>query len=395
MRSSGPVLIAGGGTAGHILPGLSIAAALVDAGLPRERLRWIGSERGQESSLVPPSGIDLVLLPGRGIQRRLAVENVGAVVGLLIAAVRAFWIFGRRRPAVVVSLGGYASVAASIAAVIWRVPLVLAEQNSVAGAANRRLGRFARAAAVPFDDTGLPRATVTGKPVRDEILALRAADPESLGRSRAAARRQLGMPPDRTVIAVFAGSLGSRRINEAIAGVVVRWDGRSDLHVHHVVGRRDWATFVRPRAADAGDAAEGSSISYVDIEYEERMDLLLAAADVAVCRSGGTTVAELAVVGLPAVLVPLPIAPNDHQRANAAALLAADAAVLLDDAACTPDGLASALGPLVDDDGRLAAMAVAAWTVGRPDAARDAAALVAAAAGLDLRCGPEVHGDGR
>ena len=194
MSGVRPIVIAGGGTAGHILPGLSIASALVDRGEPLDRLLWIGSERGQESTLVPPSGIELIVLPGRGIQRRLTPANVGAVFGLVVAAVRAFWIVGRRRPAVVLSLGGYASVAAAAAAVVWRVPLVLAEQNAVAGAANRWLGRFARAAAVPFDGTGLPRATVTGNPVRDEILALRPADPSGIGDRQAAARQALGIP---------------------------------------------------------------------------------------------------------------------------------------------------------------------------------------------------------
>ena len=371
MSGVRPIVIAGGGTAGHILPGLSIASALVDRGEPLDRLLWIGSERGQESTLVPPSGIELIVLPGRGIQRRLTPANVGAVFGLVVAAVRAFWIVGRRRPAVVLSLGGYASVAAAAAAVVWRVPLVLAEQNAVAGAANRWLGRFARAAAVPFDGTGLPRATVTGNPVRDEILALRPADPSGIGDRQAAVRQALGIPEDRIVVAAFAGSLGSRRINEAVAGLTEAWRDRGDLHVYHVVGRRDWASFRRPEVDDA-------AIGYQPVEYEEHMDQLLAAADVAVCRSGGTTVAELAVVGLPSILVPLPIAPGDHQRHNARALVDVGSAVLLDDADCTTEGLAAVLGPLVDEPARLDAMARDAWTIGRPHAAADAADLLLA-----------------
>lgn len=378
MTRERPIVIAGGGTAGHILPGLSIAEALVRRGVPRDRLRWIGSSRGQEASLVPPSGLELDLLPGRGIQRRLTLENVGAVAGLVVAAWRAFWIVGRTRPAVVLSLGGYASAAASAAAVVWRVPVVVAEQNAVAGAANRVIGRFARAAAVPFDGTGLPRAVVTGNPVRDEVLAVRPATDalEAFAARRRDARREMGLPETGLVVAVFAGSLGSRRINEAMAGVVESWGGRTDLpesvHVHHVVGRRDADTFVRPTVPDGG------AVTYAAHEYEERMALLLAAADVAVCRSGGTTVAELAVVGLGGILVPLPIAPGDHQRHNAAALVAADAAVLLDDADCTPDGLGAVLTPLIEEPDRLRAMSVAAWGLGHPDAADAAAALVLA-----------------
>ena len=282
---------------------------------------------------------------------------------------RAFWAIGRDRPAVVVSLGGYASVAASLAAVVWRVPLVLAEQNAVAGAANRLFGRFAAAAAVPFEGTGLPRARVTGNPVRDGILARRPVDAADRVQRRTDARTDMALPTDRTVVVAFAGSLGSRRINEAVAGLAEQWADRSDLAIHHVIGRRDFATFVAPTPPSGG-------IVYRAVEYEERMDVVLAAADVAVCRAGGTTVAELAVVGVPAILVPLPIAPGDHQRANGRALVDVGAAVLLDDADCTPDGLVAALRPLVDDPARLASMAEAAWSIGRPDAAADTAALV-------------------
>lgn len=368
-----PIVIAGGGTAGHILPGLSIAEALIDAGVDRSALLWIGSERGQETTLVPPSGIELVALKGRGIQRSLSPralrDNIGAVLGLVSAAFHAFALVARRRPAAVLMLGGYASAAAAAAAVLWRVPVIIAEQNAVAGAANRVFGRFARAAAVPFEGSDLPRAVVTGNPVRDVILAQRVPDPAQRRDAQAAARAELGIPGDRVVIAAFAGSLGSRRINEAVGSLAQRWRDRSDVAIYHVIGRRDWDTFERPQVASDG-------LWYRDIEYENRMDLVLAAADVAVCRSGGTTVAELAVVGVPSLLVPLPIAPGDHQRHNAAALVGAGAAHLVDDASCTADRLDELLGPVVADPAVRASMADAAWRVGRPDAAADAAALV-------------------
>ncbi|MFN8053343.1 MAG: UDP-N-acetylglucosamine--N-acetylmuramyl-(pentapeptide) pyrophosphoryl-undecaprenol N-acetylglucosamine transferase [Acidimicrobiales bacterium] len=370
-----PIVIAGGGTAGHILPGLSVVNALVERGEPLSRVAWIGSSRGQEAKLVGPTGIPLLLLPGRGIQRSLSprsiVDNVVAVAGLVTAVVRAFWWVGRHRPAVVVSLGGYASVAAALAAVVWRVPLVVAEQNAVAGAANRVLGRFAAAAAVPFEGTGLPRATVTGNPVRDVILARRPTDDADRAARQRAARLELGIDPGRLVVVAFAGSLGSRRINEAVVRLVDAWSERSDVAVYHVVGRRDFATFSAPQPPADG-------LSYRAVEYEERMDLVLAAADVAVCRSGGTTVAELAVIGVPSVLVPLPIAPGDHQRANGRALVAVGAAVLVDDADCTGQRLATELAGMTDDPAHLASMAAAARSIGRPDAAADTAALILA-----------------
>jgi len=363
-----PVVIAGGGTAGHILPGLSIAAALIERGHSVNDIAWIGSSRGQEATLVPPSGIALSLLPGRGIQRRLTPTNLVSAAGLLVAAVQALWIIGRRRPAAVLCLGGYASVAAAAAAVVWRVPLIIAEQNAVPGAANRAFGRFAAAAAVPFEGVDLPRSTVTGNPVRAEILALRPAQPSQRSPLRDEARAALEVEEGRILVVAFAGSLGSRRINEAVAGFVEAWADRSDLAVHHVIGRRDWDTFQRPGVAP-------DEIAYRCVEYEERMDLVLAAADLAVCRSGGTTVAELATVGVPSILVPLPIAPGDHQRFNALALANVDAAVVLNDTDCTPEGLVREIGSILAE-GRRDAMAAGAWSQGRPNAAADVAALI-------------------
>ena len=373
-RGLRPIVIAGGGTAGHILPGLAIADALISDGHGRDSLLWIGSSRGQEQALVGPTGIELVLLPGRGIQRRLTLANIGAVFGLLVAGLRAFVLVGRRRPAVVLTLGGYASVAASLAAVVWRVPIVVAEQNAVAGAANRVMGRWARACAVPFAGTGLAREVVTGNPVRDAILALRSETVDGIVPARAAAREQLGIEPGRRLVVSFAGSLGSRRINEALANCAETWVGATPIHVHHVIGRRDFATFRRP-----DPLADG--VEYVPVEYEDRMDLLLAAADVVVSRAGGTTVAELAVVGIPSILGPLPIAPGDHQRANARALVDSGAARLVDDGDCTGERLVRELAEILDNPGRVEQMSAAAWAIGRPDAARAVAELVEESAG--------------
>jgi UDP-N-acetylglucosamine:LPS N-acetylglucosamine transferase len=168
------------------------------------------------------------------------------------------------------------------------------------------------------------------------------------------------------VVAAFGGSLGSRTINQAVTGLVGAWAARRDVLVYHVVGRRDWASGARAAATEG----------YRPVEYEERMPLLLAAADVAVCRAGGSTVAELAVAGLPSVLVPLPGAPGDHQTANAAALVQAGAAVPVPDAALTPERLARELDALVGDHDRLEAMGRAARSCAVPDAANRVAMLL-------------------
>ena len=373
MSGRSPIVVAGGGTAGHVLPGLAVAAALVEGGRDPSEIVFVGSSRGLEARLVPEAGFEAVLLPGRGIQRKLTRDNLGAIWGLIRAFTTMIGWIRRTRPAAVLTLGGYASVAASMAAVLWRVPIVVTEQNARAGAANRLIGRFAKACAVPVEGTDLPRAVVCGNPVREVIRAVAAVDADGTDRRaehRAAARAALGIPADRRVVAVFAGSLGATRINQAVADLVVRWADRGDLWFHHVVGARDAESMEVPVLP-----ADGLHLTLVT--YEEHMELLLAAADVAVCRSGGTTVAELAVVGVPAVLVPLPIAPRDHQTANAGALVAAGAAVLVVDGECDADRLDRELSAILAP-GVAERMAAAAGGLGRADAADRVAELVEA-----------------
>ena len=353
-------IIAGGGTAGHVVPGLAIAAELVARGVPRDEVHYVGSARGIETRLVPEAGFPLTVLPGRGIQRRLTIENLGAVVGLVRAILTGILLVRRLRPAVVVGLGGYASVPCVIGAVLWRVPIVVAEQNAVPGAANRLAGRFAKACAVSFDGTDLPHATWTGNPVRPEVVAL--AEPDS--DRRAAARERLGVAADRTMLAVFGGSLGARRINHAVADATPSWLDRADLAIRHVSGSRDHAEMLE-RVSVPPDAA----LAYRLVEYENDMPSVYAAADLVVCRAGASSVAELAVAGVPAVLVPLPGAPGDHQTANARALVDAGAAVLVVDGELDATRVLADVGTLLDDPARLAEMASAARRVARPDAA--------------------------
>ncbi|HVC67308.1 MAG TPA: UDP-N-acetylglucosamine--N-acetylmuramyl-(pentapeptide) pyrophosphoryl-undecaprenol N-acetylglucosamine transferase [Acidimicrobiales bacterium] len=369
-------IVAGGGTAGHLQPALAIAEALVARGHDRASIGFLGSERGQDAATLAGRGFPVTLLPGRGIVRSLAprdlVRNVRSVGELVVAALRAVRVVGRARPRVVVAVGGYASLAGAVGALAHRVPLVLVNVDAVPGAANRLFGRFARASAVGWEGTPLPRAVVTGTPVRPEIASV---DRSPAG--RAAARRQLGLSEGRTVVVAFGGSLGARRINRAVDGVAERWAAREDLALYHIVGRRDWDEYRddRDRGADADRRLE-----LVRVPYEERMDAVYAAADVAVCRAGAMTVAELAVAGVPAVLVPLPGAPGDHQTANARVLERVGAAVVLADPDCTPAGLGAILEGLVAGPGRLGAMGRAARSVGRSDAADAGARLVEASA---------------
>jgi undecaprenyldiphospho-muramoylpentapeptide beta-N-acetylglucosaminyltransferase len=365
-------LVAGGGTAGHLQPALAIAEALVDRGHPRTSIEFVGSSRGQDRVALAGRGFPLTLLPGRGIVRSLGpadlVRNLGAVVGLSVGFLRALALVSRARPAVVVSVGGYASLPAALSAVILGVPLVLVNVDAVPGAANRLLGRFARASAVGWAETPLPRSVVTGTPVRPEITHVTRSPAD-----RRSARIELGLPPDRLTIAAFGGSLGARRINEAIAALAASWSERQDLSIYHVVGRRDWDESAEGEDGDHGDPA---GLCYRRVAYEDRMPLVYSAADIVVCRAGAMTVAELAMAGVPAVLVPLPGAPSDHQSANARVLEQVGAAVLLPDARCDGDHLSGILATLLDDRERLESMGKAAATMGRPDAADAGAAVV-------------------
>lgn len=191
-------LIAGGGTAGHTGPALAVAEALVARGHAAGSIHFVGSERGSEGRLVPDAGFTITLLPGRGIQRRLTAENLGATWGLARAGRQALRLVRARRPEVVLAVGGYASLACALAAVLCKVPVVVAEQNAVPGAANRLVARRAKACAVAFAGTGLPRTVLTGNPVLPEIKAL-AAD----GGSRRAARAALGVADGQRLVLAF------------------------------------------------------------------------------------------------------------------------------------------------------------------------------------------------
>ncbi len=366
-------LVAGGGTGGHLVPALAVARALAEGQGP-DAVELVGARRGLDAQLLADEGVPVTLLPGRGIARHLDVRsivaNVGAVAGLVAAFVAAVVVVARRRPSVVVAMGGYACVPTALAAAVMGIPVVLVNVDAVPGAANRLVGRFARAAAVAFEGTALPRAVVTGAPVRGVIVA--GAHPEEAG--RAAARVALGLPAHRLVVAAVGGSLGSKRLNEAVIELAGLWARRPDVALYHVVGRRDW-TWASEAVPPTRRGPVEDGLWYIQVPYEERMALFYQAADIVVARAGANTVAELAVVGVPSILVPLPGAPGDHQRANAAVLERAGGAVVVSDPQCTGPHLATEIDVLAADRGRLRAMGTAAGRVGRPDAVAAVAAL--------------------
>lgn len=338
----------------------------MERGHQRDSIHFVGAARGNEARLVPAAGFEITLLPGRGLQRSLGlVANARSALGLVKAAGSALMLLRRLRPLVVVSVGGYAAAAATSAAIVLGIPVIVADSNAVAGRANKLFGRWAAASATAFEDVDLPRAVVTGSPVRDAIYEVSRSQ-----EARAEARKAMGLPEDRVIIGVIGGSLGARRINTAVAGLVRAWSKRSDVAIRHAVGSRDWDTYC----ADLPHPQEGGLL-YQPVEYEDHMELLYSAADLMVTRAGGSTCAELGVVGVGAVMVPLPGAPGDHQTANGTQMAKSGAVELIPDPSCTADHLAAVLGDLVMDPDRLEAMAAAAARAGRRDAASAVAAL--------------------
>jgi UDP-N-acetylglucosamine:LPS N-acetylglucosamine transferase len=352
---------------------------MVERGHDPGSIELFGSRRGHEATTWPTLEFPYTLLPGRGIRRSLSpgalVANVGAVAGLVWACARALGSFLRRRPRVVVIVGGYASFPAGLAAVLTRVPLVSVTTDAVPGAVNGLLGRFAAANAVAFEGTELPRAHVTGTPVRPELSGLdRSSEGQRAGRSA------LGLPADRQTVTAMGGSLGALRINRAVAALAGSWEGDGDRTVYHVTGRRDYDAFAGGAGGAGGggarDGAGDEGLCYRVVPFEDRMPQLYSAADVCVSRAGAMSVAELLISGVPAILVPLPGAPRDHQTRNAEAVVALGAAVHVPDPECDGERLAKELEALLTDADRLRAMGEAARRHAHPDAAARIAELV-------------------
>jgi UDP-N-acetylglucosamine--N-acetylmuramyl-(pentapeptide) pyrophosphoryl-undecaprenol N-acetylglucosamine transferase len=365
------ILLAGGGTAGHVFPAVAVARALTRLADDVTPV-FVGVEDRLEARLVPEAGFELVTIDAASIPRRPspALLAVPAALRRGIRACRELIV--TRRAVAAVSFGGYVSFPLNRAAFREQLPTVIHEQNSVPGLTNRVAARWADRIAVTFPGS-VPRfryqerCVVTGNPVRSDVLEL------DRGARRGAARQDLGLDPERPTLLVFGGSQGARSINRAAVDAHGRWAGR-DLQILHATGRagleaadRDWEQ-ARSRHPD------GPTVRTVG--FLDDMAAAYAAADVVICRAGATSIAELTVLGIPSVLVPYPHATADHQRENAAALQRVGGAVLVEDDELDGASLVAAVAPLLDDATAAAAMARAARAFGRPDAADAVARLL-------------------
>jgi UDP-N-acetylglucosamine--N-acetylmuramyl-(pentapeptide) pyrophosphoryl-undecaprenol N-acetylglucosamine transferase len=363
-------LMSGGGTAGHIYPALAVAEELRANG--RDEVLFVGTPDGLEARLVAEAQVPFSPLPARGFDRSRPVSFVTSSAVIATSTIKARSVLKSYRPDVVVGFGGYVSIPVGLAAARMRVPLVLHEQNSVPGLANRQLSRWAASVAVTYAESASllrhpERAHLTGNPVRSSV---RTAD-------RASGRRALGVDGDERLLLVFGGSRGARHLNTALVAARERLIALEGLRVVHVAGRAEFEGVSQ--ALDAAGGSAGGRWALVD--YIDDMGSALAAADLVVARAGATSIAEITALGRPSVLIPYPYATDDHQTKNAESLASAGAAVVISDAELDTSRLGDVLVELLTDDARRATMAAASRALGYPDATRRVADMAREAAG--------------
>ncbi len=361
-------ILAGGGTGGHVIPALAIANQLKKS--YSAEVLFIGTARGIENRLVPAAGFPLQLV------RVGALKNVSLTTRLKTAfdLPRAVWDAGRMlnqfAPDVVIGVGGYASGPAMLSAVVKHIPTLAFEPNVVPGFANRMVARFVSGAAVHFEETAkyFRHAEVTGVPVRQAFFEI--------------APKRGGVP----TLLVFGGSQGAHAINDAMIRCLPALQREAPgVHIIHQTGERDYNDALTAYQSVQNKAASEQSFSFEVAKFIDDMPAAFARADLLVCRSGASTVAEIAAAGKPAVFVPFPRAADDHQRVNAEALAKHGAAVVVEESKLEGVWLAETIAALLQDPQRLQRMSQAAWELAHPNAAHDIAAMAARVAGIEDR----------
>ena len=352
-------LLAGGGTAGHVNPLLAVADALRLRD-PESTVLVLGTAEGLEARLVPARGYELIIVPRLPFPRRPGKAAITFLPRFNRAITDVVRVLRARKVDVVVGFGGYVSTPAYLAARRAGVPIAIHEANAKPGLANRLGSALTRSVGVAFAGTRLRHATVVGMPLRHEIETL-----DRVG-TRAEALEFFGLDPELPTLLVTGGSLGARRINRTVVDSAGALTG-AGWQVLHITGSRS-------------EVADPGVPGYTMVEYCDRMDLALSAADFAVSRAGAATVSELSALGIPAVLVPYPVG-NGEQRFNAADVVAAGGGILVDDAAFLPGWVRSTLLPVLAEPRRIHDMGAAAGSVGVLDGTRRTIALIDQAGG--------------
>ena len=353
------VVIAGGGTGGHLYPGIAVAREIL-ARRPDAQISFAGTSRGIEARVVPREGFALDLIRSGGLKGKSIADRARGAWLVPLGLADAWALVSARHPCLVIGVGGYSSGPVVLVAAVRGIATMLLEQNAVPGLTNRLLAPFVRAAAVTFESTQTffgSKAFVSGNPVRPELLDAAASGPEAREAETGDEHNQ------RARLLVFGGSQGAHAINVAMVEAAPELaTGGSRFHLTHQTGERD-VEMVRAAYRHAGLAADVEPFFY-------DMGRQLGQADVVVCRAGATTLAEIAAAGKAAILVPLPTATDDHQRKNAEALASVGAAEMLLQAEMTGHTLAQRIVALAADRDRRTRMATAVRSLARPDAAR-------------------------
>jgi UDP-N-acetylglucosamine--N-acetylmuramyl-(pentapeptide) pyrophosphoryl-undecaprenol N-acetylglucosamine transferase len=355
-------VLAGGGTGGHVIPAIAIAQQLQQR--YKAELIFIGTERGLEKRLVPAAGFPLKFVKVGALNRVSLATRLKTMLDLPRAIFSARGMLSEFQPDVVIGVGGYASGPAMLAAILNRVPTLAFEPNLVPGFANRIVARFVSAAAVHFKQTAeyFRSPVVTGVPVRPAFFQI---------------EHKPYMQASPTLL-VFGGSQGARAINQAMTRSLPQLAKRvPGLHVIHQTGERDYNDVIA--------AYDRAPVVAEVHRFIDDMPAFFARADLVLCRSGASTVAEIAAAGKPAIFVPFPRAADDHQRRNAEAMEQARAAVVLEETRLDEVWLVDTIAALLEDPSRLTHMSQAARAMAHPDAAKDIAELAAKVAGVDFK----------
>ena len=346
------IVVAGGGTAGHVEPALNLADELKKRH-PEAKITALGTEKGLEVNLVPARGYDLELIRAFPMPRKLNFDLLALPIRLRVAVAETRALLYRLNTDVLVGFGGYVSIPAYLAA-RGHFPIIVHEANAKAGIANKVGAQFADAVAITVPDS-LPNAVLTGLPLRESISTLDRA------KLRTEARKYFGITKDAPILLVFGGSQGAQSLNKVIEHA--KRDGLlEDLVVIHAVGKKNEFAF-------------SSSENYIPVNYIDRMDLAYSVADFVVARSGAMSVAEITAVGLPACFVPLPIG-NGEQRLNAEPVVKAGGAIMVENSDFNVDYLKSKILPILSDADKLTQMSSASKSCGRQDASSRLADVV-------------------
>ncbi len=365
QRAENSVLIAAGGTGGHVFPALAVAECLQLQDVP---VIWLGTHKGLEARVVPEAGISFLPLAVSGFRGKGLLERVQSLLGLLKAVFYVIRVIRDERVGVVLGMGGYASMAAGLASAICRRPLVIQEQNAVAGTANRLLARFARKIFTGFPLAIKPAEKVefSGNPVRRKLLEAA----EAGGRN----------DDSRFAVTVIGGSQGAMAINTLVPQALIKFHQRvaasesgdpshqQRIWLRHQSGVAHYQTVLELYSQHASGLGELTEVSVLD--FIDDMHAVLATSDLVIARAGALTLAELQVLGVPSILIPLPGAIDDHQKMNAVYMQANGASLLLEQDQTGPDQLAETLYRLWSDRQALAAMAASARKIARPEASQ-------------------------